>query len=131
MIGTLGSALFTVSSDKVFTFDNYNLSGGGKYEEHAVIGRPAVLEFLAPELKTITFDIRLDRFLGITPEAEVAKIIEASDDGQVLPLIIGGDYKGDWVIANYAKGQVRYDGKGKIVVAVLSLTLKEHTSEFL
>lgn len=125
MIGTLGEAVFEVSIDRVFTFRDFSRSGSPRLEEHAVIGRKPTLEYVAPGLNEISFSIRLDRFLGVDPEKELEKIREAMEQGQIIPLIIGGKYLGRWVITKADEKHSRHDGAGKIVVAEVSIALKE------
>lgn len=125
MIGSLGDAVFSSSAERVFTFRGMARAGAPKLEEHAVIGRKPVLEFVAPGLDQITFSIRLDRFLGVDPEKELLKLREAMTNGQILPLIIGGKYLGRWIIASLGETHARHDGRGKLIVAEADLTLKE------
>lgn len=125
MIGTLGSATFQVSTSRVFTFRGFARSGAPRLEEHNVIGRKPTLEYVGPGLDQITFSIRLDRFLGVSPEDEMEKIREAMTTGQILPLIIGGKYQGRWTITGADETHSRHDGSGRILVAEVSITLRE------
>lgn len=125
MIGTLGNAAFQVSDRRVFTFRGFGRTGAPRLEEHAVIGRKPKLEFVGPGLDQITFSIRLDRFLGVTPEDELESIREAMGEAQILPLIVGGRYLGRWIITEVSETHTRHDGAGKIVVAEAAITLRE------
>lgn len=125
MIGSLGNAVFQVSTDRVFTFRNLARSGTVRLEEHNVIGRKPVLEYIGPGLDQISFSVRLDRFLGVDPEKELERIREAKDAAQELPLIVGGKYLGRWIIAQADESHARHDGSGRLLVADVALTLRE------
>lgn len=129
MIGTLGRIVFQVSSGKVLTFRDFNRSGAARIEEHNVIGRKPTLEYVGPGLDQITFTVQLNRTLGINPKNELEAFKEARETGQILSLIIGGDYLGRWIIANTEELHRRHDGRGRILVAEISLTLREVANE--
>lgn len=117
--------MFEASANRIFTLRDLSRSGAPKYEEHEVIGQKPVLEFVAPGLDTITFNIRLDRFYGVIPEREIDRIRRSRDLGHILPLTIGGKYLGDWVITNTTEVSKNMDGSGRVIIAELSITLKE------
>lgn len=125
MIGTLGDTVFTVSTDRVFTFRGLSRSGAPRIEEHAVIGRKPVLEFSGPGLEQVTFSIRLDAFLGVNPMEEIKQIRSARDLGKIQSLVIAGEYWGRWIIMSAEETHSRHDGSGRLIVADISITLKE------
>lgn len=125
MIGSLGNAVFQVSTDRVFTFRNLVRSGTVRLEEHNVIGEKPIIEYIGPGLDQVSFSIRLDLFLGVDPEKELEKIREARELGQEIPLIIGGKYWGRWVITQANETHSRHDGAGRLLVAEVALTLRE------
>lgn len=128
MIGTLGNIVFESSTSRVFTLSNMSRSGAPRFEQHDVIGIKPVLEYVAPGLDTFTFNIRLDRFLGVTPEDEIKKIREARDIGQILPFTLGGKYEGEWVIESVTETNKSMDGRGKLIVSELTITIKEYAN---
>lgn len=125
MIGTLGGIVFQVSSTKVLTFGNLTRNSGAQYQKHEVILSKAKLEFLRPELETISLPIRLDRFLGIDPLKEINKIKEYQSTGFRLPLIIGGKFHGHWVIEKTSELWKNLDNRGNIIVAEINIDLLE------
>lgn len=125
MIGTLGNMAFQVSHQSMRTFNNFSRSGEARVEQHNVIGKKPILEFVAPGLDQITFSIRLDRFFGLVPEDELSDLRAARDEGQILPFIVGGRYLGRWVITSLSETHAKHDGAGKIIVAEASITLME------
>ena len=45
MIGSLGSVVFEVSTERVKTFRDLQIQRSAKYSEHAIHGRKGLLEF--------------------------------------------------------------------------------------
>lgn len=125
MIGTLGGILFQVSTSKVLTFENLTRNGGAQYQKHEVILSKAKLEFLRPELDTISLPIRLDRFLGVQPLTEINKVRLYMNNGARLPLIIGGRFYGYWVVEKMSELWKNMDNLGNIIVAEINLDLLE------
>lgn len=125
MIGTLGSMVFQTSSEKVLTFRDLSRGGSPRYEEHEVINNKPVLEFVAPGLDTFSFNIRLDILHGVIPDKEIDKMRQAMEGGQILPFVVGGKYLGDWVITSMTENMRYFDNKGGLLVAEVSISLKE------
>lgn len=125
MIGTLGAIVFEVSSEKVLTFDGLSRNRGANYHKHQVILEKAKLEFLNPNLDTISLPIRLDIFMGVNPIDEINKIGLYVYEGHRLPLIIGGRFFGYFVIESTSETFKRIDNLGNIIVADINLSLLE------
>lgn len=128
MIGTLGSAVFETSTDKVFTWNSFSRSGSARYEEHAVVGKKPVLELIGPGLESLSISMRFDVALGINPIVEINKLRESRDNGDILPMTIGGKYLGDWVIESLSEEWQRTDNKGNLLVASVQFNLKEEAA---
>lgn len=125
MIGTLGSVIFMVNSNRVMTFESLTRNGGARYQKHQVILDKAKLEFLSPELDTITLPIRLDKFLGVNPLTEINKLRRFMNTGYRLPLIIGGKFYRHWVIESMDETWKNLDSWGNIIVAEININLLE------
>lgn len=125
MIGTLGGIIFETSMEKVLTFTGLTRTGEPRFEEHAVIGRKPVIEYLGPALDKATLAIRLDVGHGVNPKTEIKKLRDAMGTGEVLPLTIGGEFYGDWLISQLTEDNRTIDNRGNILVAEVSLSLVE------
>lgn len=125
MVGLLGRILFMASSNRVFTIRDMGRESSPAIEEHQVIGKKPVLEFISPGLETITFSIRLDVGYGVIPEMELDKLRGHRDAGDILPFIIGGRYIGDYVIASLSEAHKVQDSLGVSRLAEVEVTLKE------
>ena len=76
-IGNWGSYLkFQTDDSRVLTFDGFSRKASARVSKHNLISRKPVLEYLGPDLQSITFKIELNAML---------KRI-----GYVAPLVIGG-----------------------------------------
>lgn len=129
MIGSFGIIAFTASADRVRTFTGLNKEAEARFSEHTLVGKKPKLEFEGPGLETITFSIRLDRFLGLNPEDEIERIVTLRDEGEAQPLVIGGNYMGMYVITQASEARRHHDNIGRLVQADISLTLKEYTDD--
>ena len=125
MIGTLGRAVFSASSFRLFTPSGMTRNGSPRIEEHQVIGKKAVLEFIAPGLDAFSFTIRLDVMHGVVPLEELEKLRDARDNGKILPFTMAGKYLGDWLITDMSESWKHVDGRGRILVAEAQVSLKE------
>lgn len=129
-IGCLGNDFqFSVSSDYVKTFNNLSLSASARYSTHARHGTTALTEFTGIDPAEISFDIYLDKSLGITDiMIEIDKLDRIMKNAEVRPLVIGnrsyGAYR--WVVTSYKAVPQSYGGNGVVTSAKVSLTLKEY-----
>lgn len=125
MIGSLGEVAFVASHDLLRTFSGFSRTGAPRIAEHEVLGRKARLEFQAPGLEQITFQMRLDVLYGIHPLKEIDALRKLRDTGAILPLILAGKYHGEWCITSLGEDHQKHDGKGNVLIAVLDVQLKE------
>jgi hypothetical protein len=129
MIGYLGEIVFETSSEKARTFFNLSRKTSGRWEAHNLHGRKPELEFSGPDLTVIDFSMRLDMALGINPAEEISEIRTAIEDGAVLPLVMAGDYIGDFVIEDMNETWSYVDNQGNLLVAEIKLKIKEYVAD--
>lgn len=125
-IGSLGSVVFAASSSVVRTFSGATRSSSSRWAIHEVIGRPPIVEYLGRGLRSLTLPIRLDRDLGVDPEAEIAALREACEGGTVLPLILGGEPRGRWTLQGLEEAWRQVDANGTLRVVDATLALQEY-----
>ena len=127
-IGTLGNITFSASSRQINTFDNMNWSNSARYASHDRHLRPTLLEFLGTNAGDITFDMYFSAYLGINPNTEITKLLNAQRSGIAMRLVIGNRARGrhKWVITDVSMGLERHDGRGNLLVASASVTLREY-----
>lgn len=88
-IGNWGSYLkFETNDEKVLTFDGFKRKVTARTAKHNIINARPKLEYLGPDLQSITFRIELNAMLGVRPRKVEEKLIKKI--GYVAPLVIGG-----------------------------------------
>lgn len=88
-IGNWGSYLkFQTDDSKVLTFDGFSRKASARVSKHNIISGKPVLEYLGPDLQSITFRIELNAMLGVRPRKEEERLLKRI--GYVAPLVIGG-----------------------------------------
>ena len=88
-IGNWGSFIkFQTSDDKVLTFDGFKRRVSARTAKHNIVNARPKLEYLGPDLQSITFRIELNAMLGVRPRKAEEKLIKRI--GYVAPLVIGG-----------------------------------------
>ncbi|GMQ64335.1 phage tail protein [Vallitalea maricola] len=127
MIGTFGKVVFSVSSDHVKTFDEFEKSGSAVWDSQEVIGGKPKQKFKGTELETISFSMFLDIFKGVKPRENIELLNEMRDKGKTEFLIIGGKRIGKhkWYISSMSESWTNIDNKGRLLQAKVSVTLKE------
>ncbi len=125
MIGTFGQIVFETSRTKIHTFDEFTRTSTATFTEHAVLDEKPRLQHIGTGLDKISFSIRLDVSLGVDPAGEIKKISELREAGEAKKLIIGGDVLGTFVLLETEESWNRVDNKGRLLVAVLILKIKE------
>lgn len=125
-LGTLGDVVFEASSERVRTFSDASHTTTARWAVHEVITRAPVPEFGGRSLRKLTLGIRLDADLGVAPETEAAALRTACEAGDVLPLMLGGEPRGDWSLLEVAEVWRRVAPGGMIGAIDLTLSLQEY-----
>ena len=124
-IGTLGDIVFSISRRQVRTFDGLNWSSSAQYATHNRHLKDVLLEFTGTEADKISFSMYFSVFLGVDPMAELVKLLNAERSGRVMRLVIGSKAYGKhrWVITGMSKDLERFDNKGNLLIARVSISL--------
>lgn len=130
MIGALGNIVFTVSSDFVRTPSNIKKSRSARIAKHEIIGSKPKLEFQGEDLVSMSFDIRLDASLGVSPQADINSLSTLESTGEVVDLVIGNVYHGAFLIESIEENTKYTDRSGNIIVAELSISLQEYVYDY-
>lgn len=128
LIGFLGDILFTVSSEKIQTFNKIQWFGSVRYSTHKRHLSNALTEFTGIEPDKISFEMTLSRDMGVSTMTELVKIWTYERNGQPLTLVIGekayGKYK--WCIESHKINMETYDKSGNLTSATVSVNLLEY-----
>lgn len=128
-IGKFGSTIkFSVSSDKVLTFNNLKRTASGRWAKHNIIGAKPKSEFQGAESGSVTMDVNLSAEHGVKPRTMADKIIKASEKGTLEYLIVGGKKvcKKKCYIQSVSDLWNVVMNKGELVSASLTLTFSEY-----
>ena len=129
VIGTWGDITFAVSRNQIKTFDCLKWDSGAKYSTHDRHLKEPLLEFTGTDVESMTFTMFFSAFLGVNPIAEVSKMLKAMRRGEVHRLVIGPKAYGTnkWVITKLSNSLNRYDNRGNLLVAKVSVTMKSYS----
>lgn len=129
MIGSLGSnIIFEVSNQTVKTFDGMTWSTQADYAEIDRHMLDDLKEFCGMKNETITFSITFSLSMGVNPEKEYIKLLNACRNAEILPLLIGtklyGKYR--WVITSISNKLTNFDSRGNLLSCTCDVTLGEY-----
>ncbi|MCL2693955.1 MAG: phage tail protein [Oscillospiraceae bacterium] len=124
-IGTLGDIVFSVSRNTVRTFDGMRWESSAQYATHNRHLKDVLLEYTGTDADRITFNMYLSAFDGVNPSNELEKLVNAEREGRTMRLIIGNKPYGKhrWVIQRTTKPLERFDNKGILLVARVTVSL--------
>lgn len=130
MVGSFGDLLFEVSTERVFTFDNFRHDVKSRYARHELLNTPPVLEWLGEDTSKITLNVTLTASLGVTPAYEIKRIQELVLSGTAEWLILANEVVGEsrFVITEASTKTVATDGEGRILVATMDLTFESYNA---
>jgi len=127
-IGTLGDIVFSVSRNKINTFDGLKWESSAQFATHNRHLKDPLLEFTGSDVEKISFSMYFSVFTGLNPLKEVRKLLKAVRHGRVMRLVIGGKQYGKhrWVIDKISKDLERFDKKGNLLIASISISLSSY-----
>ena len=126
VIGSLGQLPFVCSQKKVLTFSELSKESSVRWAKHEVIGKKPVLEYIGPDLATISLTIRFDSFLGVPPIVGLNRLKRMLENKKYKTLIIGGEYLGKYVLTNISEVRKIHSGAGICQVAIATIELTEY-----
>lgn len=125
-IGCLGNIVFQVSDRRIRTISSLSQSGSATYAMHQRVLGKELPEYTGSATEKIDLEIFLSSYLGAKPQMELRKIRRAVNGGQVLPLVIGNHYYGQYVISSYSADAVTFDGELGVSACSAKVSLMEY-----
>ena len=125
-VGSLGNIQYTVSRDLVRTFRDFSRKSHARFAQHDILNQTPQLEYLGDNLDEINFRIQLLASLGVSPAEETQKLRDYCLRGEVLPLVIGTEVFGNFVITEIEEKLETVDNHGRILISELSVSLKQY-----
>ncbi len=129
MIGSLGEIVFNVSSRQALTFKDLNIEVSPRWGEHNPVMSIPKQEFIGMGAKSLSLTIDLNVGNKINPQEQYEKLLTSTNAGEVLPFFLGERAIGNFVIANLKIVGKIIDNLGRVLVASVSLSLKEYGDE--
>lgn len=128
VIGNLGDIVFSVSRRKIKTFDSFKWDVSARYATHDRHMKDSLLEKVGNGVEQITFTMLFSVLLGTDPWSELQKMRRYVRNGKMLRLVLGGRSYGEykWVIDQISFDMQRFDNRGRLIAAKLSVTLKSY-----
>lgn len=124
MLGSFGDVVFEASADRIRTFSGLSVSRTARFATHELYGRRPTVEYLGPSLESASMTIRLDASWGLNPAEELKKLKTMLDGGAAHDLIIGDRVIGAFVLEGLTEAHNVIDGRGRLLVAEVSLSMK-------
>lgn len=127
-VGYFGNIVFSVSRNKIHSFNNFKRTRTAEWKEHIRYGQKATSQFTSLGLETITFDIHLDKNLGIDPRKMIDKWGKLLENGHHDILVIGNEQIGnyEWKIESISESWNTLLNKGELITADLTITMSEY-----
>lgn len=127
-IGTLGPITFNASTDKVQTFEEYTLDKSSRIAIHENLQNKPIVEFIGPGLDKINLKLTWSIEGKINPLAEISKLEEKQEKGEVIIFFLGGKPvgKGKYIIENISRANKRVDNKGILLSISFNISLIEY-----
>lgn len=125
-IGSWGNLIFSVKQDEIKTFEKLKWDIGAKYTTHTRHLKAPLLEFTGIDVESISFSMFFSIDLGVNPKPELDKLIRAVQGGEVHRLVLGTDNYGKWVMEKISNTMERYDNRGNLMAASISVTMKSY-----
>ncbi|OLN21395.1 hypothetical protein BTO30_14845 [Domibacillus antri] len=128
VIGSFLGVVFEVSSAKVLTLDDFERFGSANWQEHKIVSRKSILEFMGADLEKIKFIIRLSASLGANPSAEILRLRRAKNDGITSKFIMSNASisASNWAIDEINEIYRIRDNEGRLISADIELLLIEY-----
>lgn len=124
-IGSIGELPFICSSEKVQTFSQLSRQNSARWASHEVIGQKPVMEFVGDSLSKVSFSMRFDMSLGVSPEKCLSRLKKMLENHLYKTLIIGNEYLGRYIIESVDEERKYHDGNGICIVAEAKISLVE------
>lgn len=126
MIGSYAGISFTVSEDKVQTFQEMSRETAARWNTHEVIGAKPKQEFLGPDLDSMSFTMNLSAWRGVSPLQLAERLRRFCQKGEVDNLILGGRNFGKYLIESVSETYDTVNNHGEVVQASVDVSLKEY-----
>ncbi len=127
-IASFRNKIFTVNSNKIYTFSDLEYSSNYETETQDVEGKKPSTYKKGSGLNTMSFSIKLDASFKVNPRKEITDWENIKGTGTPYPFILGNKALGSnkWLLTEVSASDMIIDNTGKILSANLSLKFDEY-----
>jgi phage protein U len=131
-IGKFGPVAFVVAAKQVQTFEQMEWQSAASFAEHKRHMHGPLLEFTGLEADQMKFTMLLTAYLGTNPIKLIAALLDMERAGTPDILVIGPKAygRGRWVIVKSSRVMDRFNSRGELLSARVSVELKAYESRW-
>lgn len=132
MIGKYGDIVFETSDTRILNFKDLKISKSNRTTSHNILMKKPILEFLGPELDSITFTVNLNASLGINVNEEQNKWYKKIENAEAEELLIGNKKIGQnkWLTTSINETYNTILNNGQVYSLTLEIKLQEYVENF-
>ncbi|WP_053983738.1 phage tail protein [Niameybacter massiliensis] len=126
-LAMFGPKGFTVSSEKVVTFDEFGLESGLDTETQESKDKKPSTYIKGAGLDSFSIKVRLEAELGIKPLEQIESWMQVKDEAKAYPFLIKGKplMNTKWILKNVSVNETNFDAAGNLFSATLTLKFEE------
>lgn len=130
-IGSLGDIVFTASASKIETVDGFKRNTKARLQQHEIIGRKPIIEFMGPEGEEVSFNMKFNIMLGVNPTEEADRLRKMCAEGEASRLILNNTPIGEnlWIVESIGETVNAFSKTGGVITSSIDVTLKEYVRE--
>lgn len=129
-IATFAHKGFTVSSEKMVTFDEMQLGSSLDTEKQDNQGKKPSTYIKGPGLNTFNIKVKLDAAFGVKPLEQINDWIGLKDKQTPYPFLLKGVplLNTKWLLVDVQVSDTTIDNKGNMLIATVTLKFDEFSS---
>lgn len=126
-LAMFGPKGFTVSSNKVITFDEFFSNSSLETEKQESKDKKPSTYIKGAGLDTFSVKVRLDRALGVYPMAQIEDWMSIKDKAEAYPFLLNGKpfLNTKWILKSVGISETHIDNTGYMIAATLTLSFEE------
>jgi len=127
-IAVFGNKTFQVTTDKIYTFSEFQYSSSLQTEKQDADGKKPSTYNKGPGLDSLGLKIRLSVDMGVNPRVELGEWLAIKDDSIAYPFILGGVpfRPNKWLLVEVQASDEVFDNQGAMLALTLVLKFDEY-----
>lgn len=126
-LAMFGPKGFTVSSNKVITFDDFSSNSSLETEKQESKNKKPSTYIKGAGLDTFSVKVRLDRALGVYPMEQIEDWMSIKDKAEAYPFLLNGKpfLNTKWILKSVGINETHIDNTGYMLAATITLNFEE------